>query len=257
MVRLVALDIDHNLTRPDGRICEAAILALRAAQAQGMHLALVSARPPEGVDAIANLIGGDTYRVSYLGAVIRSPQRVELWRRAMKPEPTLAIAHFADQRGIGIALTIDDVEYHSRGYAGKAWTAMLTIERAELMLTSGKTPVLMAVEGYEWARELYAFCRDTLGGTVHATRHLLPDRTYTSTTVVDPQAEKGHGVAGICEILAVSRDDVLAIGDNESDGSMFRAAAVNASAAHVAPYLDGDGVVWALQRFAGIRLSTA
>jgi hydroxymethylpyrimidine pyrophosphatase-like HAD family hydrolase len=74
---------------------------------------------------------------------------------------------------------------------------------------------------------------------------------------VDPQAEKGHGVAGICEILAVSRDDVLAIGDNESDGSMFRAAAVNASAAHVAPYLDGDGVVWALQRFAGIRLSTA
>jgi HAD superfamily hydrolase (TIGR01484 family) len=263
MVRLVAVDIDHTLTRPDGRICEAAILALRAAQARGIYLALVSARPPDGVDCIADLIGGDIYRVSYLGSVIRGPQRVELRRRTMKPEPALAIADFADRRGIGIALTIDDVEYHSRGYAGKSWTAILPADQAIKAPLSEKPPVLIAVEGYAWARELYAFCRDALGATVHVTRHLMVDGTYSSTTVVDPYAEKGHGVAGICELLGFDSADVLAIGDNESDGSMFKAAgigvavggpdaAVNVSATHVAPFLDGDGVVWALERFVGV-----
>jgi HAD superfamily hydrolase (TIGR01484 family) len=263
MIRLVAVDIDHTLTRPDGRVCDSAILALRAAQARGIHVALVSARPPKGVDCIADLIGGDTYRASYLGSVIRDPQRVELRRRVMEVESALAIAHFADQRGIGLAVTIDDVEYHSRGYAGKAWTAMLPIERAMQAPMSGKPPVLMAVEGYDEARELYAFCRDTLGDSVHVTRHLTPDGAYTSTTIVDPQAEKGHAVAGLCELLAIDRRDVLAIGDNESDGSMFKAAgtsvavggpdaAVNAGATHVAPFLDGDGVVWALERFVGV-----
>ncbi len=264
MVRLVAIDIDHTLTDPDGQIGEATLLALRAVQARGIRLALVSARPPKGVDIVADLIGGDIYRASYLGGVIRDPRGVELRRRTLEPASALAIARFADQQGIGLALTIDDIEYHSRGYAGKAWTTMLPIDQALQAPMSDTPPVLIAVEGYEWARELYAFCRDTLGDTVYATRHLLLDGSYTSTTVVDPQAEKGHGLAWLCELLAIDRGDVLAIGDNESDGSMFKAAgisvavggptaAVNVSATHVAPFLAGEGVVWALQRFAGIR----
>jgi hydroxymethylpyrimidine pyrophosphatase-like HAD family hydrolase len=260
MVKLVAVDIDHTITRPDGEICGAAIVALRAAQARGTHLALVSARPPLGVDDVADLIGGDTYRVSYLGAVIRSPRKVELRRRAMNLDAARQIARFADGRGIGIALNIDDVEYHSRGYAGVAMTAMDSVDRASSVLLAGKPPVLMVVEGYNWAREVYDFCRAELAGKVHVTRHQMADGTFESTTIVDTQAEKGHAVTAIRELLNFDRSDVLAIGDNESDGSMFQVAAigvavsgegapVNALATHVAPFLDGDGVVWALERF--------
>jgi hydroxymethylpyrimidine pyrophosphatase-like HAD family hydrolase len=263
MVKLVAVDIDHTLTRPEGEICDAAIVSLQAAQARGMHLALVSARPPQAVDSVADMIGGDIYRVSYLGAVIRGPRKNELLRRPMSIEAARRIAAFADCRGIGIALNIDDVEYQSRGYAGVAMTAMDSADRAMAVLQSGVPPVLMVVEGYDWAREIYEFCRQELAGQVHVTRHQMPDGTYTSTTVVDIQAEKGHAVAMIRDLLAIDRGEVLAIGDNESDGSMFRVAAigvavsgedapVNALATHVAPFLDGDGVVWAMARFAGV-----
>ena len=180
----------------------------------------------------------------------------------MRMEVARAIAGFADARGIGISLTIDDIEYHSAGYAGVSMIALREIERAAQALADGPPPVLMGVEGYEWARQIYAFCRTELDGEVHVTRHQMQDGTYTSATMVDPQAEKGHAVDTIRTLLGLERSEVLAIGDNESDGSMFKvagtsvavagpAAPVNTCATHVAPYLDGDGVVWALEQFCG------
>ncbi|MCZ0940971.1 MAG: HAD family hydrolase [Caldilineaceae bacterium] len=76
-----------------------------------------------------------------------------------------------------------------------------------------------------------------------------------------PEANKGHGLLWVTERLGIDPGRVLAIGDNENDIPMLRAAGlavcmgqatavVQAEADWVAPTLEEDGAAVALERFA-------
>ena len=260
MIKLLAVDIDDTLTDSDGNVSTAAITALQRAQAGGMLVALVSARPPAGVDVVADRLGGDVFRVSYLGAVIRDPNRKEVHRLSLSMEAARAIANLADDAGISLTMMIDDVEYHSQHVVTPALTTSISVALAEAMLIGGKPPALISTEGYEGARYIYSFCVERSDGALNMSRHMRADGTYSSVTIVHSMAEKGNALTAICKLLAITKSEVLAIGDNEGDASMFRAAgisvsvggadaAVNETATHVAPLLDGQGVAWALERF--------
>lgn len=97
VIRLVALDIDLTLTGPDGVIMPVGIDAVRRARNVGVAVALLSTRPPAGVDEIARLIDGPVYRVCYGGAVIRDERR-EVRRFVLDEDTARAVARLADEQ---------------------------------------------------------------------------------------------------------------------------------------------------------------
>jgi hydroxymethylpyrimidine pyrophosphatase-like HAD family hydrolase len=75
-----------------------------------------------------------------------------------------------------------------------------------------------------------------------------------------PDAEKASALEIVCRELGVPSDEVIAMGDSESDLAMLRWAGlgiamrnspdiVKKEALHVAPSNDEDGVAWAILRF--------
>ena len=100
-----------------------------------------------------------------------------------------------------------------------------------------------------------AALQQQFGGGVHMSRshQLLVEGTA-------PMANKGHGLLFLSERLGINPDRVLAIGDNENDIPMLRAAGlavcmgqatavVQAEADWVAPTFEEDGAAVALERF--------
>jgi hypothetical protein len=75
-----------------------------------------------------------------------------------------------------------------------------------------------------------------------------------------PEAEKATALALVAKELGIPADEVIAMGDSESDLAMLRWAGlgiamrnspdiVRKEALHIAPSNDEDGVAWAIIRF--------
>lgn len=56
--RLIATDLDGTLLRSDGTVSERTRRALTAAEAAGVHVVFVTARPPRWLDPLAGVVGG-------------------------------------------------------------------------------------------------------------------------------------------------------------------------------------------------------
>ena len=119
-------------------------------------------------------------------------------------------------------------------------------------------PTIIAVEGHDQSKAIAGYCRRYHAHSVTMACQYFPDGSYQSALLVDYSVDKGRAVAIVCRELLVTLQDTIAIGDSESDISMFEQAGIsvsvgttdpntNARATHVAPYTNGRGVAWALE----------
>jgi hydroxymethylpyrimidine pyrophosphatase-like HAD family hydrolase len=104
------------------------------------------------------------------------------------------------------------------------------------------------------------FCRTELSHQCHTESFVKLDGSPHSLGIFARGATKGVALAFVLDRLRASREDVLAIGDNPTDVSMFALsrvsvamgnapAGVKSKANAVAPSNDQEGVAWALKRF--------
>ncbi|GAA1715708.1 HAD family hydrolase [Isoptericola hypogeus] len=68
--RLVATDLDGTLLRSDGTVSERTRRALGAAEAAGVEVVFVTARPPRWLDALAHCVGGHGRVICLGGAAV-------------------------------------------------------------------------------------------------------------------------------------------------------------------------------------------
>src|SRR5689334_2489737 len=108
-VRAVALDIDGTLTNSDSRVSTEVLDAVRGVQSQGIAVVLVSARPPQGVDAIARQLYEPVYRICYMGALIQKPSGEDIVRCNIERHVAEDIAAFADRSRISLTISINDI----------------------------------------------------------------------------------------------------------------------------------------------------
>lgn len=261
MIKLIAIDIDSTMTEIDGTIRQITLDSIRQARSKGILIALISARPPQGIDTVVDLLGIDVYRVSYLGAVIQTPSLVELQRLELDLEVARDIARFADAHGIALTLNIGDVEYQTHNMARPSMTSSTVVHLAERVLESGYSPVIIAVDGHESSKLIYDYCLETYPRQVHVVRHVNSGGVNNSTLVVHPDAQKGKSLTKLCRLLGIPSNGVMAIGDSESDTTMFEVAGISVAVRNadllasnvaqiVSPLPFGAGVKWAIENYA-------
>ena len=258
MIKLLALDIDDTIAQPDGTIRRSTIAAIQQAHEHGITIALVSARPPQGIHAVAQLIQAPVYRIAYLGAVIQLPDQTEILRLSIDLPLASDIARFADAHRIALTLSIADREYQTQNVARPSMTPRVVIASAAQALEPGIAPVIIAVTEDSPSRLVYDYCMQQYPDRVHIVRHVNSAGSNLSALIVHPEAEKGKSLLKLCHALSIPAGDVMAVGDSESDLTMFRvsgfsAAVQNASstvakaATAVAPFPYGEGVQWVIE----------
>jgi hydroxymethylpyrimidine pyrophosphatase-like HAD family hydrolase len=223
-VRLIATDIDGTLIRFGGNASARNLAALRAAEAAGVAVVLVTGRAPRSVRLVADALGVHGPAICANGALVADMPSVQLIRD-IRIEGELAAQLVADLTTAipGVVFAWERGLDHGRD---EAWPfPAAPVDKTLPHAVIG--PVLPHAAG--GISKL--ICH--LGGTdpdavVDQVRRVLGDRAEVSTATAPPLAEitargcdKAEALEWLCRRKGIGRDDVLAIGDGPNDLPML------------------------------------
>ena len=108
-MKLLALDIDGTLTRPDGTISERTIKIVRDLQSRGVMLCIASGRPPLGIMPVAKLLGMDEYGgyiIGYNGgSLVEYKSGEELYTATLPAEAVPVVVECGRREGTNYPLS--------------------------------------------------------------------------------------------------------------------------------------------------------
>lgn len=258
--KMLVLDIDGTLLRPDRTISPRVREAIRQASAI-MPTILATARPPRSVRAIAESLGLEAPQVNYNGAL--------LWDPVLKQEidhipldPTTCAAMMTHTRSM-LSHSVISIEHLDRWYTDRIDERYTTetgklfppdfIEPLEHLLQRGATKLMFHAEPAE-IDELRADLEPRFSQSVTFIR-TDPDLLQ----MMNRSTSKWTGILNLAARYGVNAEGIVAIGDNENDIDMIGAAGLGiamgngsagakAVAKWLAPTNAEDGVAEAIDR---------
>jgi len=271
MIRLIGIDIDGTLLDSNGRLPEANRLAIHNAVAAGVQVALVTGRSYPFARPVARDLPSTISLMVSNGAVERAMDGSTLARRLLDRDVARRVLDATRSHRHAAALVFDrDADrqviyetmdwdhpgrqrYWSRNHSHIAQS--LPLEDA---LTEDPIQVMFngAVDGMRLLRDwLLDQARDC---SVLLTEY--PSRDFSLVDVTAPGATKGHALAWRAERLGLTRDQVMAVGDNFNDLEMLEFAGrpvvmgnavdgLRARGWHVTGHQDESGLAQAIERF--------
>ena len=280
-IELVVLDMDGTIYGRQfaGGFSARVRRAIAAVQDAGTPVTIATGRIFDFVRAVAPDLGVSLPVITAQGAVIGDPISGEVLYEALIPqEAARSVAAWADTEERTTVFYLNGSGGRTRLVQSAPGTASecsgwegwdratydhwfgspreLHTSLADVLCEPGARPLkFITVNDHTREPDQTAALQQQFGGGVHMSRshQLLVEGTA-------PMANKGHGLLFLSERLGINPDRVLAIGDNENDIPMLRAAGlavcmgqatavVQAEADWVAPTLEEDGAAVALERF--------
>jgi len=236
-LRLIAIDIDGTLLNPEFQISGTDLVTLRRVHAQGIEVILVTGRRHTFALPIAQQLGFDLWLISSNGAVTRSLAG-ETFHRDLLPAPTCRELVHAMQEFRGqTVLTFD-----SNGLHGDA-SGTIVIERLDELEASIQrwleknrqyTQFVVPIENALTRDPVQAmFCGpivlmqrvlrvlESCGLPITVVRTEYPGRDLSIVDVLNAGCSKGHALERWANHRGITREQVMAVGDNYNDIEML------------------------------------
>jgi len=270
-IKLLVLDIDGTIAGHDNQISETVKMAIAKVQSQGIQVAIATGRMYCSALRFHQDIGSSLPLMAYQGAWIQNPHTGELHRHLAvsksiadqlldyfeQPDlrPLLSV-HFY----VGDQLYVREMTTETTMYVERSGVTPLAIGDLRQLLTdggSGPTKVLALSHDVDLIQELLGNLR----------LQYTPAELYMTTSVstflevTNPFVNKGTAVRYLAEeLLGLTSDNVMTIGDNFNDLEMLEYAGigvamgdapqpVQAIANWVTSSVEEDGVAIAIEKF--------
>jgi Cof subfamily protein (haloacid dehalogenase superfamily) len=271
-IRLLVLDIDGTIAGQSNQVTPAVRQAIAAAQAQGIEVAIATGRMYRSAVRFHQAVGSRLPLMAYQGAWIQDPRtqvchrHVPLDRRYALALLT-ALADLEDRQDLSIHLYIEDALHvrsvlpETEDYAQRSEVSPCAVGDLAQFLTEQpqrQTTKLLALSpDPDKTAAVLAQIRQQYS----AAELYLTQSVSTFFEATHPLANKGAAVQFLAEeLMGLAPQQVMTVGDNFNDVEMLRyagtsvamgdaPAAVQAAADWVAPSVEDDGVVAAIERF--------
>ena len=256
-LRLIAIDIDGTLLSPEFKISETDLATLRRARADGIEVILVTGRRHTFALPIAQQLGFDLWLISSNGAITRSLGG-ETFHRDLLPEPTCrqlvqVMQEFRgqtvltfDSNGPG-TIVIERLEYLEgsiQRWLEKNMQYIQFVVPIENALTTDPVQAMFCGPIADMQRVLQVLGSCGLPITVLRTEY--PGRDLSIVDVLNADCSKGHALERWANYRQITRDQVMAIGDNYNDIEMLAFAGHPFIMGNASEELRGRG--WTLTR---------
>ena len=246
-INLLALDLDGTLLDSRGLISERNRIAIDNARERGVHVALVTGRRFRDSRPVALELGLDVPLISHNGALTKHAETLQTV--AVLPLPLAAALEGLrigrdfgadallsdDHEGLGV-LVYDHIRgensaahryisWARRIHGAEGERAVQQVDALEDYLDHD--PVHLSFSGRcEEMDQLEEILKTELGSTVKIMSTKYLEQDFTLLDILNPSASKGAGVAAAAAELGVSREEIMAIGDNYNDLEMLFFAGV-------------------------------
>lgn len=281
-MKLIAIDLDGTLLSRTGVITEANQAAIRARQEAGDIVAISSGRSIHDIEELLKrseltcpVISGngaiafhDNERLHYHALPHSVVQ--ELWEIAKTQG---AYVEFYTNAGVKVLRSgtsllkaeLDDVLPHDQSFT-RAWGEReIEIQNEQFGLMYAETIDEIHFEADEVYKVfVYSFDRQKLKRLRHEYEGradiLITTAGWTKIEIGHPEASKGAALKRLAAHYGVESDDIVAIGDNLNDISMFEVAATRIAmgngvdalkelSTHITKDVEDDGVAYALTHY--------
>lgn len=267
-IRLVILDIDGTIAGESNEVNSAVIEALKAIQEKGIQVTLATGRMYCSALYFAQAIGSDLPVISYNGAWIKDPKTQEnLWHLPVPIPLAQELLDFCEQPALRSSLDVhfylDDQLYvrevtkDTELYIERSRIQANAVGDLRSLLDQSPTKILAMSAEPEVTKALLAKLKQLYS---EEQLYLTQSNPYF-VEACHPGASKGKAVRYLVEeILGLQDQNAIAIGDNFNDLEMLNYVhwgiamgdappEVKAQADWVAPSVEEDGVVAALEKF--------
>lgn len=238
-IRLVVSDVDGTMVTGEKVMTPATLAAARRLQEAGVHLSLVSSRPPRGMAFLAMELGLTGPLGGFNGATILGPdgtliEDLVVSERAVR----ISLALFAE-RGVDAWLFADN-QWLVKSLDGAFIPRERRTVRFDPVVVEDFEPyigrcgkIVGASTDFDGLAQCEAELQGLLSGAANAHRS---QKYYLDVT--NPAADKGTAVRAFARWYGVDMADVCVLGDQGNDVPMFRVAghsvAMGNAPAHVA-----------------------
>jgi Cof subfamily protein (haloacid dehalogenase superfamily) len=261
--RLLACDIDNTLVRfpdpPSPRVVEAVQAATRA----GVTVVLVTGRAFRRARPVAEALGLRTPMVCNHGGSIRDTVTGAIIHREVLPQTRMReIVAWLQTQQVHILVFDGDMVYHD-GTEDEIVPDFQVYTRGEqsvyapdlLSVLPPETEVILSTtHDHDHLARVYERAVARFG---HDERILF---SHPYGLDIMPKSSKSSALAWLAEVLHVTRDRVIAVGDGDNDVDMLAWAGLGvaigdgtpdalAAADTIAPPFDQDGLAWTIERY--------
>ena len=236
-LRLIAIDIDGTLLNPEFKISETDLTTLRRVHAQGIEIILVTGRRHTFALPIAQQLGFDLWLISSNGAITRSLAG-ETFHRDLLPEPTCrelvrvmqefrgqTVLTFdsndlhGDASGTIVVERLDKLEASIQRWLEKNMQYIRFVVPIENALTCDPVQAMFCGPVAHMQRVLQVLGSCGLPVTVLRTEY--PGRDLSIVDVLNAGCSKGHALERWVNYRRITREQVMAVGDNYNDIEML------------------------------------
>jgi len=236
-LRLIAIDIDGTLLSPEFKISETDLATLRRVHAQGIEIILVTGRRHTFALPIAQQLGFDLWLISSNGAVTRSLAG-ETFHRDLLPEATCrelvrvmqefrgqTVLTFdgndlhGDATGTIVLERLDQLEGSIQRWLEKNMQYIKFVVPIEDALTCDPVQAMFCGPVAHMQRVLQVLGSCGLPITVLRTEY--PGRDLSIVDVLNAGCSKGHALERWANYRRITREQVMAVGDNYNDIEML------------------------------------
>ena len=231
-LRLIAIDIDGTLLNPEFEISETDLTTLRRAHAQGIEIILVTGRRHAFALPIAQQLGFDLWLISSNGAVTRSLAG-ETFHRDLLPEATCrelvhvmqefrgqtVLTFDANGPGTIVIERLDEIEGSIQRWLEKNRQYIQFVVPIENALTTDPVQAMFCGPVAKMQRVLQVLGSCGLPITVLRTEY--PGRDLSIVDVLNAGCSKGHALERWVNYRRITREQVMAVGDNYNDIEML------------------------------------
>ncbi len=231
-IRLIAVDIDGTLLNPEFQISETDMAALRAAHEQGIEIILATGRRHAFALSIARQLGFDLWLICSNGAVTRSLAG-ETFHRDMLPAQTCrdlcgTMQEFRGQtvltfdkegRGAIVLENLRGLEGSIQRWLEKNMEYIDFVIPIENSLTTDPVQAMFCGPVALMQQALQVL--DGTGLPVTVLRTEYPGRDLSIVDVLNVGCSKGHALERWAGHRGITRDQVMALGDNYNDIEML------------------------------------
>ena len=272
MIRLIGIDVDGTLLDSRGHLPDANRAAIFEAVESGIHVALVTGRSYPFARPVADPLPESVTLIVSSGAVERAMDGTVLARRLLDRRIAQNVLAATLPLRDHAALIFDRDESNQIVFETMNWEhpgrknywlrnshligqtvpleAALTEDPVEVMFNGAAVAMRSLTESLQ---------REARGFTVSLTEYV--HRDFSLVDVTAPNATKGHALAWRAEQLGLTRDQVMAVGDNFNDVEMLEYAGTPVLMAnaveglrrpgwHVTGHQDEAGLAQAIRKLA-------
>ncbi len=254
--RVLVCDLDGTLLLDPPDLDPDLVEGCRRAVERGLIFSIATGRMPPGAERYIAELGADGPGVFYNGALVRDPEDGRDLMRLTLPRGLIWRAHEVFAHAPVNPLFYRDDQLYC---LDESWAARLYAEEQAVPLEVIDEPAdFLCMGGFVKTLfighpETLPIVRDELARAVGGeARLVMTRRDYLE--MIPPTASKGAALRVVADHLGVPLEEIVAVGDQENDLEMIRAAglgvampqapeAVRAQAGRVAPTPDKGGLL--------------